>query len=184
MKHKKKKDIFDLIEKPKNYEENRILARVRNAPSINSIERQIRKEGLYKIKVPFMAHAFTIDGDLLRNHYYSLIGNKLLKNDKKLMNDIIQFREKILKHRISCEVYLFEKGTIVAGLKIYKILVEEGQDIADFWFGKTIDPSSFKVLINNFVSYMNKYGISTINIIQMPMRRCTIDEISTEFEFS
>lgn len=181
---KKDKDIYDLLKKDESVEE-KLFSMVKGLPSINDIEKQIKKEGLFRVKVAFKAHTGMIYGNSLRDQYYTLIGDKVLKDDKKLMDSIIKFRERILKHRISCEAILLEKGMSVAGLKVYKILVEHGQEIVDYWVGKTIDPSSFKTYINDFTNYMaGRFATGTVNITQNPMKRCTVDDVSVEFEFS
>ncbi|MFH1326995.1 MAG: hypothetical protein ABIH59_02620 [archaeon] len=193
MKKKTESNMSDFVDKTikktkskkfKN-ETKALLRKISRYPNIKDVEKYISRVGLFKVKPEFRPHTGYVDGGELRKYYYELIKEKTLKDDKKLMDDIIKLRTKILQHRMSCEVGLYEKGALIAGLKIYKILIEHGQEVVDFWIGKSIDASSFSQLVNIFsINMGGKFGAGTVNITQHPIKRGTVDGISTEFEFS
>jgi len=154
--------------------------KLRVKPDVNKIISQIRREGVYQVTPSFT----TLDGNVVRKDYYTLIEKKTLKDDKSLMNDIIKHRGKILQHRISCNIDLFSNGKVVASLKAFKILIEHRIEIMSFWIGLTIDPSSFKVHNETFQAKVRHLGVSPVHITVFPTKKEKIDAVGTTFMFS
>lgn len=181
------KNVLDLLFK-KTPEEKLIsqVEKLRSLPSVHKKYGQyISKDGVFKVRTRFNPHSDMIDGGELREYYREILKNKVLKNDSELMNDIIKWREKLMRHRMSCAVFLYEKGKVVAILKVYQILIEQGQKVVDYWVGKSIDPSSFNTLIADFKIYIMQVGAgNSVAVNQYPFKWHTIDSVEMEFEFA
>lgn len=162
-----------------------IMKLVSRAPHITEYTKHIKRQGITNVSPDFKRGNHFFDGGVLRRYYYDLLKNKTLKDDVKLMDDIIKFRGRILKHRISCVVSLFSNNQKVAELRVYNVLIEDGQKIVDYWYDKNIDPSSFATYNNDFAYKMRASNqIRESNITQSPTKYSHIDWVKTEFYFS
>lgn len=152
--------------------------------SIQELNKQIKRKGVYTVSPQFTARTGIVDTTKLRNDYYKLIGEKTLKNDKTLMDDIIKNRKTILQKRITCTAHFYTKNSPIASIKIFETLIEHGQTIVDYWTGLTIDPTSFNTLVNQFRNEMKPLGVSNVITVQHPLKKETIQVTTTTFTFA
>lgn len=145
---------------------------------------KISRAGVFEVTHNFKKGDLIIYGDRIRKAYHTLIGRKTLKDDKKLMNDILEYRKTILQKRIVCHANLYAKEGLVAGIKIFQILIEHGQQVADFWEGLEIDPSSFTTTVSSFAGIMAINGVSKVEISMHPTKRTQVREVTTQFIFA
>ena len=124
------------------------------------------------------------DGAMLRKYYHELIGKKTLNEDVELMNDIINYRKEVLQHRMSAYVSLYANGTEVASMNVYTVLIEAGQPIVDFWYGRQIDPSSFNTLIEEFKTFVYQFGSKGVHTNRLPDKKYNISGVEIVFAFS
>lgn len=165
---------------------NKMLADVRSKPDVHkTYGKYIKKNGIFRVKTKFKPHNYILSGTELKEYYNELIKEKVLKEDPILKGDIIKFREKLLQHRILCDVVLHGKEGVVGRLKVYKVLIEHGQEIVDFWVGKAIDPSSLNTLIRDFQTYLKqRHMIGDVSVSQYPTKWSVVQNVETEFEFA
>jgi hypothetical protein len=171
-------------EAPKRETEARRKEHYKKRNKEKELSQSIKRDGVFSVDVNFIPNSYTLDGSELIQHYYRLLEKKTLGNDKRLMDDIWKYRKDILQPRITALVSFFEKGQYVASLKVFGTLIEHGQDYVDFWYGKSIDPSSFKTLVFSFQSQLQSRGIKYVAIQDFPTKRATIDDIKTNFSFA
>lgn len=177
------KKVLDLIPKKNAFEE--LLDKARSAPRMPDYSKQIKRNGVTRVMPRFEHNSIVVSGSSLKQHYYKMLENKTLKDDRELMDNIINFRDRFLKHRISGDISLYGNIGVVARLKVYKILIEHGQEVVDYWIGKSIDPSSFNTLIHEFQIYLSlKHSTGNVSVVQYPTKWETIKAVDTDFEFS
>lgn len=121
---------------------------------------------------------------MIRAYYYQLIGKKVLGEDQRLMDFLINKRKEALQHRISCRVVFYANNRILAVIKIYSILLEHRMDILEYWTNKAIDPTDFKTDVMIFRSKMEEKGIKNVIVEEYPIERSVIKQINTTFTFA
>lgn len=163
--------------------QEQLLRLVRNAKPIDFYTKKINRAGTNFLDVEANPYMNSIDWGKMKNDYGTLLKNKV--TDSKLLDDIIKYRDKILKHRLSCDVKLFSKGIEVGELKVYRILVEDGHHIVKFWTGQNIDPSSVNNQVYNFQRELNLSGRGgEVRASKVPSRYTNIDKVKLRFSFS
>lgn len=163
--------------------QEQLLRLVRRAKPVDFYTKKINKTGTNFLEVDVSPYAHSIDWGKMRQDYGELLKDKV--SDPKLLNDIIKYRDKILKHRLSCDVKLLSKGTEVGELKVYRILVEDGHHIVKFWTNKEVDPSSVNNQVYLFQRELSLSGRGgEVRVSKVPSRYINIDEVKLKFSFS
>lgn len=164
----------------------RQIKEIASLPNIHDTHgKYIDRNGIFRVKTNFKPNSYMLSGGDLKKYYAELINKKVLKDDPILRDDIIKFREKLLQHRILCDVVLHGKEGVVGRLKVYKVLIEHGQEIVDYWIGKSVDPSSFNTLVKDFHNFLYmKHMVGDVSVTQYPMKWSTVHSVETEFEFA
>jgi hypothetical protein len=164
----------------------RQIKEIVSLPNIHDTHgKYIDRNGIFRVKTNFKPNSYMLSGGDLKKYYAELMNKKVLKDDPTLRDDIIKFREKLLQHRILCDVVLHGKEGVVGRLKVYKVLIEHGQEIVDYWIGKSIDPSSFNTLVKDFHNFLYmKHMVGDVSVTQYPMKWSTVHSVETEFEFA
>jgi hypothetical protein len=145
---------------------------------------KIKRNGRFTVS-PTFSLSRVVDGNDIKSHYYQLIGKKTLEKDQQLMDDIIQYRKQLLQKRITCTLGLAEGNNTFAILKVNQCLIEHGQFMAQFWIGRTVDPSSWPLHVAGFKNVMAAHGVSTVVSLTLVINKThTVSGISTQFEFA
>lgn len=183
----KEKTILDIVKesKPRNVEKE-MLNKVRSMPSIHdTCLKYISRNGVFKTKVKFRPNENRFYGSEIKRHYEEILQDKLLKHDKRLMEKIIELRNRAIRNRMVCHVTLYSRGAIVGQLKVFQLLIEDGQHIVDYWVGRGIDPSSLGKLAHDFHSYLlQRTSSGNVTASIFPNKYYTVDDVDTEFEFA
>lgn len=152
--------------------------------NIEHLKSKISPIGVFKVNPKFSPNASFLDSGVIKGYYAQMIGKKVLEKDQQLLNDIIKHRKEILQYRTFCTLGLYSKGKQVASLKVHKILIENGVQAVNFWYGKNIDTSTFPTLVMAFNNYMSQFGISNTQMLQTPNQNYKVDDVTTEFDFA
>lgn len=182
-----KESALDLINKmkPRSIEEE-LIKGASSLPTLHdTCLKYISRNGVFKTKVKFRPNENRFYGSEIKKHYEELLQDKLLKNDKQLLNKIIDLRNRSIRNRMVCHVTLYSKGNIVGQLKIFQLLIEDGQHIVDYWVGRGIDPSSIGKLGYDFHNYLlQRTSSGNVNTSIFPNKYYVVDDVDTEFEFA
>jgi len=163
--------------------QEQLLRLVRNAKPVSFYTKKINRNGTNFLDVEANIYMNSIDWGKMKKDYGALLKDKV--TDPQLLDDIIKYRDKILKHRLSCDVKLFSKGAEVGELKVYRILVEDAHHIVKFWTGQNIDPSSVNNQVYNFQRELNLSGRGgEVRASKVPSRYTNIDKVKLRFSFS
>jgi hypothetical protein len=150
---------------------------------VKQYEEQITRVGKYTTMPSFAPNTMSFDGGRIRQHYRELIEKKTLKDDPQLMEDIIEHRREILQHRITCSVDLQSGGRTVASLVVVGVLVENGQEIVNYWYGKKLE--YFERQVEEFRATMARYRIKAVSVGTYPPedKKYTVENVVTKFDF-
>jgi len=163
--------------------QEKMLRLIRNAKPISFYTEKINRTGTNFLDVEANPNGYVMDWGKIKSDYGTLLKDKV--NDPKLMEDIIKYRDKILKHRISCDVKLISKGMEVGELKVYRILVEDAYHIVKYWENQNIDPSGVNNKVYLFQRELMLSGRGgEVRVSRVPSRYTHIDKVKLKFSFS
>jgi len=166
-----------------NDAQKKMLQLVRSAKPISFYTKKINRAGINFLELDVNPYENSIDWGRIKLDYGTLLKNKV--NDERLLNDIIKYRDKILKHRISCDVILISQGVEVGELKVYRILIEDAQHIIKYWQNQTIDPSGVNNKVYLFERELKLSGKGgEVKVSRLPSRYTKIDKVKLKFSFS
>jgi hypothetical protein len=163
--------------------QEKMIRLIRSAKPISFYTEKINRTGTNFLDVEANSNGYVMDWGKIKSDYGTLLKDKV--NDPKLMEDIIKYRDKILKHRISCDVKLISKGMEVGELKVYRILVEDACHIVKYWENQNIDPSGVNNKVYLFQRELMLSGRGgEVRVSRVPSRYTHIDKVKLKFSFS
>jgi len=163
--------------------QEKMLRLIRNAKPIDFYTKKINRAGTNFLELDVSPNQYALDWGKVKNDYSVLLKDKV--SDPKLMDDIIKYRDKILKHRISCDVKLMSQGMEVGELKVYRILIEDAQHIVKYWQDQNIDPSGVNNKVYLFQRELMLSGRGgEVRVSKLPSRYTKVDKVKLKFSFS
>lgn len=152
----------------------------KSRPLIREMEKKIRREGVRRIKGERISFRGVADLSKAVGIYKELLKDKIV--DKKMMRDVISHRDKILKHRLLCQVRVFGERGLMGIINIGGILIEKDIEAHKFWMGRYIDSNMFNVFAEEFKGLLNNPKIYVARSTHITAG--TIVAVETEWSFA
>lgn len=146
------------------------------------LHRAISRTGRGEVNTTFTPNARP-DAMVINNYYRELLREKVLGEEPELMELVLRHIQE-LRPRFMATVELMSRGEEIAQIAVYGVLIEEGQEIVDYWYENDVDPSGFQMQVLDFYSKLQGRGILKADAITRPTKHAKVDGVSITFTFA